>query len=159
MEIEVYVENLIIDPVAKMPVVILKEKGGNRILPIWIGFAEANGIAIALEGLEIPRPQTYDLFHNILTKTGYKISKVIIDKLKENTYFAKIYLRNVESDNELIIDARPSDSIALALRFNSIILAEESLLKKIENLSIDNVDDIKKWLEELTPDELGKYKM
>ncbi len=159
MEIEVVVENLIIDPVAKMPVVVLKEKGGDRILPIWIGFAEANGIAIALEGIKIPRPQTYDLFYTILTKTGFKISKVIINELKNNTYYAKIYLRNIDSDKELIIDARPSDSIALALRFNSIILAEETLLKKIENLSIDNVDDLKKWLEELTPEELGKYKM
>ncbi len=159
MEIEVVVENLIIDPVAKMPVVVLKEKGGDRILPIWIGFAEANGIAIALEGIEIPRPQTYDLFYTILIKTGYKISKVIINELKNNTYYAKIYLRNIDSDKELIIDARPSDSIALALRFDSIILAEETLLKKIENLSIDNMDDLKKWLEELTPEELGKYKM
>ena len=159
MEIEVVVENLIIDPVAKMPVVVLKEKEGERILPIWIGFAEANGIAIALESIEIPRPQTYDLFYNILTKTGYKISKIIINELKDNTYYAKIYLRNIDSDKELIIDARPSDSIALALRFDSIILAEETLLKKIENLSIDNVDDLKKWLEELTPEELGKYKM
>ncbi len=159
MEIEVLVENLIIDPVAKMPVVVLREKGGDRILPIWIGFAEANGIAIALEGIKIPRPQTYDLLKNILSQIGYKISKVIITEVKDNTYYAKIYLRNVDNDNELIIDARPSDSIALALRFNAIILAEENLLKKIENLSVDNVDDIKKWLEELTPEELGKYKM
>ncbi len=159
MEIEVYVENLIVDPVAKMPVVVLKEKGGERILPIWIGFAEANGIAIALEGIDIPRPQTYDLFHNILTQLGYKISKIIITEVKNNTYYANIYLRNINNDREIIIDARPSDSIALALRFNATILAEESLLKKIENLSVDNVDDLKKWLEELSPEELGKYKM
>ncbi len=159
MDIEVIVESVIVDPVSKMPVVIVKEKAGKRVLPIWIGFAEANGIVLALEGIKVPRPQTYDLFVNILKSLNYNITKIVITALKDNTYYAKIILRNIENDNEIEVDSRPSDALALALRFNTIIFADISLLKEMNDPMIENVDDLKRWLEDLNPEQLGKYKM
>jgi bifunctional DNase/RNase len=159
MDIEVIVDSIIVDPVSKMPVVIVREKAGKRVLPIWIGFAEANGIVLALEGINVPRPQTYDLFVNILKNLKYDITKIIITALKDNTYFAKIIIRNIENDNEIEVDSRPSDALALALRFNAIIFADNSLLREMKDSMIENMDDLKHWLEELNPEQLGKYKM
>ncbi len=160
MDIEIIVDTVIVDPVSKMPVIIVKEKAGNRILPIWIGFAEANGIVLSLENIKAPRPQTYDLFVNILKTINYSITKIVITSLRDNTYFAEIVLRNNETDKEIKIDSRPSDAIALALRFNAIMFAESSLLKEMNDYAIDSsADNLKNWLEQLTPEQLGKYKM
>jgi len=158
MEKEVKVEGLILDPVNKMPIVILKEKEGNRLLPIWIGFAEANGIAIALENVKIHRPQTYDLFKNILEQLDINITKIVVTDLKENTYYAKIYLKQGKG-KEISVDSRPSDAIALSLRFKTDIYVDEKLLKEVDGLSLEKTDELKKWLEKLSPEQLGKYKM
>ncbi len=162
MEIEVFILNLILDPVNKSPIVILKERAGKRFLPIWIGFPEANAIAIVLEGIVTPRPLTHDLFKNSIEKLGYKISRVVIDDLKDNTYYAHIYFINIETDEEIGIDARPSDAIALALRFKAPIFADENLLKDFDKEAVldeKNMEDLKKWLEEIDPELLGKYEM
>lgn len=124
--IEVEVSRLIFDETAKTPVVILKEKGGNRLLPIWIGQFEANAIAFALEGVKVERPLTHDLITLILEGVGARVEKIVINELKNNTFYARIVLK---MDNSILsIDARPSDSIALALRAKAPIYVAESVL-------------------------------
>ena len=124
--VEVEVSRLIFDETAKTPVIILREKGGKRLLPIWIGQFEANAIAFALEGVKAERPLTHDLITHILEGVGAKVEKIVINELKNNTFYARIVLR---MDNSILsIDARPSDSIALALRVNAPIFVAESVL-------------------------------
>ncbi len=162
MEIEVVVLNLIVDPVNKNPIVILKEKAGRRFLPIWIGFPEANAIAISLEGIETPRPLTHDLFKNSIEKLGYRIGRIVIYDLKDNTYYAHIYFINIDTDEEVCVDSRPSDAIALALRFKAPIFAKEELLKDFDREKVfddKSVEELRKWLEEIDPELLGKYEM
>jgi hypothetical protein len=161
MEIEMTIKGLMIDPITNMPIVILKDKAGDRVLPIWVGVFEANAIALQIENISTPRPMTHDLIKNILTEIDADVQRIVVSDLKDNTFYAMIYL---DRDGETIaIDARPSDAIALALRTRSPIFVEDSVVESAKGLDLSkeptDSERLQKWLEGLNPDDLGKYKM
>jgi len=155
--IEVKVVNVAIDVNSKMPVVILKEKSGGKKLPIWIGLFEAQAIALALQDLKPPRPLTHDLTKSLIEKLKGKIEKVVISDLKNNTFYARIMMR--KNGEALDIDSRPSDAIALALRFKVPIYIDEIVLDKIAvgSKPIDDKEfkEFKKKLKDLKPEDFG----
>lgn len=154
-----------VDSLTKSPVVILKEVGGERTLPIWIGLLEANAIASELEGVKFPRPMTHDLLKNVMESTDVKVNKVEVCDLKDNTYFALIHITH--NGKEISIDARPSDALALSLRVNAPIFVAEEVISKSTQIDLeaepeDKSEQGKKWqeiLEKLDPEDFGKYKM
>lgn len=161
MLIKMQIKGLMIDPITNMPIVILKDTEAKAILPIWVGIFEANAIMLQIEKIETPRPMTHDLLKNILVEMKAKVDKIAVTDLKNNTYYALIYL---DVDGKKIqIDARPSDAIALALRTDSPIYVDESVIEQARNfdLSTDAADSekIKKWFENLDPKDFSKYKM
>jgi bifunctional DNase/RNase len=150
-----------IDPITNMPIVILKDKAGDRVLPIWVGVFEANAIALQIENISTPRPMTHDLIKNILSEIEADVQRIVVSDLRDNTFYAMIYL---DRDGETIaIDARPSDAIALALRTRSPIFVEDSVVDSAKGLDLSkestDSERLQKWLEGLNPDDLGKYKM
>ena len=153
------VKGLMMDPNSSVPIVILRSEEHSRILPIWIGIFEANAIALKLEGIDPPRPMTHDLLVNLLGGANCTIARVAINDLIDNTFFAQIFVR-VNSE-ELIVDSRPSDAIALALRAEVPIYVAETVLDKAraDDLSGRDKEKLKQWLEEVDPDDLGKYTM
>jgi len=161
MEIEMTIKGLMIDPITNMPIVILKDKEGDRVLPIWVGVFEANAIALQIENISTPRPMTHDLLRNILSEIEADVQRIVVCELKENTFYAMIYL-NCEGQT-MAVDARPSDAIALALRTKAPIFVEEAVVESAKGLDLskDTTDSerLQKWLEGLNPDDLGKYKM
>ncbi len=161
MEIEMKIRGLMMDPVTNMPIVILKDVEGNMVLPIWVGIYEANAIALEIEKVSTPRPMTHDLIKILLMGLETGVRKIVVNELKDDTFYALIWL---EKDGRSIsIDSRPSDALALALRLDCPIYVEESVLKssKAASSAADKVnnDDLKKWLEGLNDDDLGRYKM
>jgi bifunctional DNase/RNase len=161
MLIEMSIKGLMVDPVAGTPIVILKDKLGERVLPIWVGVPEANAIALQIENVATPRPMTHDLLRNIIADLEGRVDRVIVSDLKDNTYFAIIHL--TVRGERVAVDARPSDAIALALRTRSPILVEEAVIDSAKSTDFtsepaDN-ERLQKWLESLDPEELGKYKM
>jgi hypothetical protein len=161
MLIEMSIKGLMVDPVTNMPIVILKDKDGDRVLPIWVGIFEANAIALQIENVATPRPMTHDLLRNIITDLEGQVDRVVVSDLKENTFYAVIHL--TVRGERVAIDARPSDAIALALRTRSPILVEENVIDTAKTVDFNaertDSDRLQKWLESLDPDELGKYKM
>ena len=161
MQIEMTIKGLMVDPITNMPIIILRDKGGQRVLPIWVGVFEANAIALQLENQTTPRPMTHDLLKNVIQDMRGRIDRIVVSDLKENTFYALIYL--IVSGERMAIDARPSDAIALALRTRAPIFAEESVIDhaKPADFSADTADSerLHKWLESLDPEDLGKYKM
>ncbi len=157
--IQMEVKGLMMDPNSSVPIVILRSEEHSRILPIWIGIFEANAIALKLEGIEPPRPMTHDLLVNLLGGVNCTIARVAINDLIDNTFFAQIFVQ-VNSE-ELIVDSRPSDAIALALRAEVPIYVAEAVLDKAkaDDLGARDKEKLKKWLEEVDPDDLGKYTM
>src|SRR5271154_495504 len=127
MEIEVKIRGLMMDPVTNMPVVVLKEAQGTAILPIWVGIYEANAIALEIEKVQTPRPMTHDLLKNVLLGLNVRVQKIVVNDLKEDTFYALIW---VERDGQMMtIDSRPSDALALALRMDCPIFVDEEVLK------------------------------
>jgi uncharacterized protein len=161
MEIEMKIRGLMLDPVTNMPIVVLKEAEGASILPIWVGSFEANAIAIEIEKVQTPRPMTHDLIKNILVGLRASLQRVVVSELKDDTFYAIVWL-NIEG-RLVSIDSRPSDALALALRMDSPIYVEEDVLKtsKAAMLTSDKFKDenLRRWLENLTEEDLGKYKM
>ncbi len=161
MDILMKVKGLVMDPISKMPIVVLEDPISEKILPIWIGIFEANAIALSLEGILTPRPMTHDLIKNFLDELNIKVEKIVVNDVKENTFYAIIYL--MHNDIAYQIDSRPSDAIALALRVQAPIYVAEEVLNKAHGLKSDeNLEDsekLKQWLENLRPEDLGKYKM
>ena len=161
MQIEMTIKGLMVDPVTNLPIVILKDKEGDRVLPIWVGIFEANAIALEMEKVATPRPMTHDLLKNLLTELETRVERVVINDLRENTFFARIHL--TRGDSSLSVDSRPSDAIALALRARAEIFVEEMVLEKSRNLRAEGSEQdperLRKWLEEASSDELGKYRM
>ena len=159
--IEMAVKALMVDPLTNLPIIILRDEGQDRVLPIWVGPVEANAIALQIENVATPRPMTHDLLRNVIKDLDGTVERVVVCDLRDNTFYAVIYL-NVRGES-VAIDARPSDAIALALRTRSPILVDETVIDNARtvDLSSDREDSkhLKKWLEELDPDELGKYKM
>jgi hypothetical protein len=159
------IRTLTTDPITNMPIVVLKEstppEGEDpRMLPIWVGLSEANAILLQLENVVTPRPMTHDLLKSVIADLNGQVERVVVCDLKENTFYAKIDIRAPQGT--VTIDARPSDAIALSLRTGSPVFVEESVIQTAqgdgENESVD-VGRLQKWLEGLTDDELGKYKM
>jgi uncharacterized protein len=161
MEVEMTIRGLVMDPVTQMPIVILKDVAGDTVLPIWVGVYEANAIALEIEKVTTPRPMTHDLIKNVLTGLETQVHKVVVTELREDTFYAVIWL---ERGGEVIsIDSRPSDALALALRVDCPIFVDDLVLKSsklVANLS-DKVtsEELRKWLEGLNDEDLGKYKM
>ena len=161
MQIEMTIKGLMVDPVTNMPIILLRDSEGQKVLPIWVGIHEANAIAIQIENVSTPRPMTHDLLKNVIGDLKGTVRKIVVSDLKENTFFALIYL---EVNGETIaIDSRPSDAIALALRARAPIFVEESVIDNAKpfdpGTEKPDTERLQKWLENLDPDDLGKYKM
>ncbi len=161
MEVEMKIRGLMMDPVTNMPIVILKDVAGETVLPIWVGIYEANAIALEIEKVTTPRPMTHDLLKNLLIGLDARVHKVVVNELREDTFFAIIWL---ERDGQTIsIDSRPSDALALALRVDCPIFVDDEVLKssKLASSVSDRVssEELRKWLENLGDEDLGRYKM
>jgi bifunctional DNase/RNase len=161
MLIEMTIKGLMVDPITNMPIVILKDKDGDRVLPIWVGIFEANAIALQIENIATPRPMTHDLLRNVITDLNGQVDRVVVSDLKDNTFYAIIHL--TVRGERVAVDARPSDAIALALRTRSPILVEETVINNAKTVDFTSeradADRLQQWLENLDPDDLGKYKM
>jgi bifunctional DNase/RNase len=154
----VRIQGLILDPITERPILLLKNDEDSRVLPIWIGSSEANAIALRLEHIEVPRPMTHDLLCGILDQTQTSLKEVRITDLRDNTYFADIVLARREG--EVHVDSRPSDAVALAVRAGAPIFVEESVFEK--TFSVDenaSGEQLARWLEQLSPEEMGRYEM
>ena len=161
MEIEMKIRGLMMDPITNMPIVILKEACGSGILPIWVGVYEANAIALEIEKVTTPRPMTHDLIKNVLTGLDTQVHKVVVTELREDTFYAVIWL---ERGGEVVsVDSRPSDALALALRVDCPIFVDEIVLKNSKqaaNMSDRaTAEELRKYLDGLNDEDLGKYKM
>jgi hypothetical protein len=161
MEVEMKIRGLVMDPVTNMPIVILKDVGGSSVLPIWVGIYEANAIALEIEKVTTPRPMTHDLLKNLLLGLETHVQKVVVSELRDDTFYALIWL---ERDGQMMsIDSRPSDALALALRVDCPIYVEDEVLKSSKNAatSSDKVsnEEMRKWLENLGDEDMGRYKM
>ena len=161
MEIEMTIKGLMIDPITNMPIIVLRDEGGQRVLPIWVGVFEANAIALQIENVQTPRPMTHDLLKNVIDDLSARVERIVVTDLKENTFYARIYIH--ASQGLLAVDARPSDAIALALRTRSKIFVEDAVIQSARSVEMSresmDVGRLQKWLEGLSEDELGKYKM
>ncbi len=161
MEVEMKIRGLMMDPVSNMPIVILRELSGDTILPIWVGVFEANAIALEIEKVATPRPMTHDLIRTLLVGLNAEVRKVVVSELKDDTFYAVIWL---EKDGEPIsIDSRPSDALAVALRVDCPIYVDHAVLRASKASSTVgdrlNNEDLRRWLEGLGDEDLGRYKM
>jgi bifunctional DNase/RNase len=160
-EVEMKIRGLMMDPVTNMPIVVLKDVNGASILPIWVGIYEANAIALEIEKVSTPRPMTHDLIKILLLGMGSSMRKVVVSELKDDTFYAVIWL---EKDGQLMsVDSRPSDALALALRLDCPIYVDETVLKTSSKSSAVtdrvNNEELRRWLENLNDEDLGRYKM
>jgi bifunctional DNase/RNase len=161
MQIEMTIKGLILDPVTNDPIIILRDQDGQRVLPIWVGAAEANAIGLQIENVVPQRPLTHDLLRDVIHALDGSVEKVVVCDLKENTFYALVHL--LVRGEPVAIDARPSDAIALALRARAPIFVEETVIERAR--TSESVPErataqrLQKWLESLDSDDLGKYKM
>jgi uncharacterized protein len=161
MEVEMKIRGLMMDPVTNMPIVVLKDAQGTAVLPIWVGIYEANAIALEIEKVQTPRPMTHDLLRNVFLGLDVRVQKVVVNDLKDDTFYALIW---VERNGEIFsIDSRPSDALALALRVDCPIFVEDEVLKSSKVSSAisekSTSEELRKWLEGLSDEDLGRYKM
>jgi bifunctional DNase/RNase len=160
-EVRMEIKGLMLDPTSNVPIVILRDEAAQLFLPIWIGVFEANAIALRIEGVVTPRPMTHDLLRSTFLEFGANIRKVVICDLRDNTFYALIHY--LTGEQERTLDSRPSDAIALALRAEAPIFVLRSVLDKAKavDLATDAVDEekLKRWLEEMNPEDMGKYTM
>jgi hypothetical protein len=163
---EMKISGMAIDPFTNVPIVILRDTEEKSTVPIWIGLLEASAIATVLENIQFSRPMTHDLFKRVMDTLNVVIEKIVVNDLKDNTYYATIYLTS--NGVQYQIDSRPSDAIAIALRTDAKIYMEESVIEKSKKIELAKPDDMtteeakKKWaeiLENLNPEDFGKYKM
>ncbi|MEP6470487.1 MAG: bifunctional nuclease family protein [Acidobacteriota bacterium] len=159
--VKMEIKGLLMDPVSNMPVVVLRDSANGVFLPIWVGIFEANAIALQMEKISTPRPMTHDLLKNLLAELDATVERIVINDLRDNTFFARIHL--LRGGTRWNVDSRPSDAIALALRVDAEIFVEEEVLEKSKTLRPDgdetDPERLKKWLEEVNPEDLGKYRM
>jgi bifunctional DNase/RNase len=155
------VRGLALDPITNMPIIILKDAEDRKALPIWVGIFEANAIALELEKIVTPRPMTHDLIKNILDHLGATVQQIIINDLKDNTFYAVIEIS--VNGNRITIDSRPSDAIAIALRVSAPIFVAEEVISKAKSIDVsdekEDNDRWREWLEKLKPEDFGKYRM
>jgi len=160
--VEMKVDGLTLDPLTNMPIIILKDLAGGKALPIWVGYFEANAIALEIEKINTPRPMTHDLLRNTISSLKAKVRHILVNDLKDNTFFAIISL--VQNGSDMTIDSRPSDAIALALRTESPIFVEEKVIEAAKSLDLPDPDKINKeekqqwkdWLTNIKPQDFGK---
>ena len=161
MQIEMTIKGLMIDPATNSPIVVLRDLEGQRVLPIWVGVFEANAIAVQIENVTLPRPMTHDLLRNVIADLHGEVERVVVSDLRDNTFFAIIQL--LVRGERVAIDARPSDAIALALRASAPIFVEEHVIDHARQsepaTQNGEAERLQKWLENLDPEEMGKYKM
>jgi bifunctional DNase/RNase len=160
MLVEMSVKGLMVDPVTNMPIVILRDAENQRVLPIWVGPVEANAIALQIENIAPPRPMTHDLLRNLVADLGATLVRVIIADLRDNTFFA--YLELHRGGEVQLLDARPSDAIALAIRAKAPVFVDTKVLDQARSVDVSSEqadqERLQRWLESLDPDDLG-YKM
>lgn len=162
---EVTIAGMTMDPTSNTPIIILKSVKSDQAIPIWIGLLEATSIASALRNIKFDRPMTHDLFKNFIENMNLNVSKIEVCDLKNNTFYAKIYFTSKE--RKFHMDARPSDAIAIAIRFSAPIYVDEKIIEQSQTFDtdyemIDETEEGKKWaayLGKLTPDDFGKYKI
>ena len=160
--VEMKVEGLTLDPLTNMPIIILKDLLSDKALPIWVGYFEANAIALEIEKINTPRPMTHDLLGTMISSLHAKVKHVLINDLKDNTFFAVISV--VQNGSDMTIDSRPSDAIALALRTKSPIFVEEKVIEAAKKLDLPDPDKIqneekqqwKDWITGIKPQDFGK---
>ncbi|HEX6803596.1 MAG TPA: bifunctional nuclease family protein [Terriglobales bacterium] len=155
------IRGLLMDPVTNTPIVILKDANSDTVLPIWVGIYEANAIALEIEKVNTPRPMTHDLIKNVLAGLDTRVHKVVVTELKEDTFYAVIWM---ERDGRIIsVDSRPSDALALALRVDCPIFVEDEVLKTSKKAASasdpQTSEELRKWLDSLSDEDLGKYRM
>ena len=156
--LQMKVSGIALDPFTNTPIVILKDSTNEKTLPIWIGFMEASSIAMELEKTPRIRPITHDLVKNLIEKLGFAVSKIEVTDLKNDTFYATMHLKR--DNEEYILDARPSDAIAIALRCDSPIYVNEEVIEKSKSIEIDeDKEKLDKLLEDLPEGDFGKYKM
>ncbi len=163
-EIEFKIKGLMMDPLTNSPIVVLQDTTSDTLLPIWVGIFEANAIALQIEKVDTPRPMTHDLMKGLLSHLDVRVTKIVVTELKDNTFYALIFLDM--GGKTITVDSRPSDAIALALRTDSPIFVTDDVLSKSASnttatLSAERStpEEIRQWLENLNPEDLGKYKM
>jgi hypothetical protein len=160
MLIEMQIKGLMMDPVTGVPIVILRNADSQQVLPIWVGPVEANAIALQVENVATPRPMTHDLMRRLIEDLGATLTRVIITDLRGNTFYA--YLELQRGSERFLVDARPSDAIALALRTRTPVMVERDVLERARSAEVSNEqadqERLQRWLESLDPDEMG-YKM
>ena len=161
VEVEMQIRGLMMDPVTNMPIIVLKDVASDLILPIWVGVFEANAIALELEKSPTPRPMTHDLLKNLAQGLNARVNKVVVSELKDDTFYALIWM---EQGGEVIaLDARPSDAIALALRWDCPIYVHRDVLnharQNTDATPSATTDQLRNWLENLGDDDMGRYKM
>jgi hypothetical protein len=160
-EVEMQIRGLMIDPLTNMPIVVLKDVASDTVLPIWVGIFEANAIALELEKTATPRPMTHDLMRNMARGLNAVVNKVVVSELRDDTFYAVIWM---EQDGETVaLDSRPSDAIALALRWDCPIFAHRSVLENakqvVDGSQKTDSEEMRRWLENLNDDDMGHYKM
>lgn len=161
MEVEMRIRGLLMDPMTNTPIVILKDANSDTVLPIWVGVFEANAIALEIEKVSTPRPMTHDLIKNVLSGLDAHVHKVVVTELKDETFYAVIWM---EREGSIIsVDSRPSDALALALRVDCPIFVDDEVLKVQKKISSAadpaTSEELRKWLEGLNDEDLGRYKM
>ena len=160
MEVEMKIRGLMLDPVTNTPIVILKDAGSDTVLPIWVGVFEANAIALEIEKVSTPRPMTHDLIKNVLTGLDARVHRVVVTELKEDTFYAVIWM---EREGRIIsVDSRPSDALALALRVDCPIFVDDEVLKTSKKATASaeaTGEEMRKFLENLNDEDLGRWKM
>ena len=161
MEIEMKIRGLMVDPSTNMPIVLLKDPVSEALLPIWVGLYEANAIALEVEKSQMSRPLTHDLLRNLIHSLNGQVQRIVVTELKDDTFYAVIWM---EQNGEVVaLDARPSDALALALRTDCPIFVEEEVLRTAKVLPNPadqaSSQDVRKWLEGLNDEDLGRYKM
>lgn len=160
MLIEMQIKGLMMDPVTGVPIVILRNADNQRVLPIWVGPVEANAIALQIENVTPPRPMTHDLLKNLLTEFDARVRRIVIAELRGNTFYA--YLDIDRQGSRVLVDARPSDALAVALRSRAPVFVDDSVLERASSVEVSSEqadrERLQRWLESLDPDDMG-YKM
>ncbi len=162
MDIEVRIRGLMMDPTTNMPIIMLKDVGSDAVIPIWVGIFEANAIASEIEKITAPRPMTHDLTRNLMRHLRVELEKVVITEIKDDTFYAALWIK--QDDEPMILDSRPSDAIALALRADCPIYVSEQVMQnaKLNPASMadaSTAEQLRGWLEGLNDEDLGRYKM
>ncbi len=160
-EVEMQIRGLMMDPVTNMPIIVLKDVWSDLVLPIWVGYFEASAIQLELEKAAMPRPMTHDLLQNMARGLNAEVRKVVVSELRDDTFYAVIWMDH--AGETVAMDARPSDAIALALRWDCPIYVNREVLESTKQAANGaqsvNAEEMRRWLENLNDDDMGRYKM